>query len=374
MNASSPATGDSPRARYAADLAAERLRPDAAQAAAVQHVERIFQDLQRAPAPSGGGLMDRLLGRKRPLWSGVRGLYLWGRVGRGKTYIVDTFYDCLPFAAKQRIHFHNFMRQTHAELRRLKREADPLKIVAERWATAQRVLCLDEFHVGDITDAMLLANLLEALLGHGVTLIATSNEAPDDLYAGGLQRERFLPAIAMIKRELEVFELAGDTDYRLRALEQAPVFYLCAPGACTGDFEASFKALTAGAASSQGALEVEDRPIPTVRHADGVAWFRFEDLCGGPRSASDYIEIARCHHTVLLSNVPRLGVDDNDAARRFINLIDELYDRNVNLILSAAAEPEDLYHGGKLAKPFLRTASRLREMRSHDYLARPHMS
>ena len=362
-----------PLARYQADLKAGRISRDTAQAAAVAHAERSFQELTGS-TDSGGGLIDKLFGRRKALWSGVRGLYLWGRVGRGKTYLVDTFFDCLPFAAKQRIHFHTFMRQTHAELRHLKQQADPLKHVAARWAAKQRVLCLDEFHVGDITDAMLLANLLEALLGHGVTIIATSNEAPDELYAGGLQRERFLPAIAMIKGALEIFELAGETDYRLRALEQAPVFYRCARGACEADLARSFATMTSGLAADCIPLEIEGRSIATVRHADGVAWFSFDALCGGPRSVIDYIEIARCHHTVIVGDVPSLGPDDNDAARRIINLIDELYDRNVNLIMSAAAEPEDLYHGGKLAKPFLRTASRLREMRSHDYLARPHIS
>ena len=375
MNTSPTRVASTPLERYQADINAGRITHDAAQAAAVAHAERIFQDLMHAPPDLGGsGLMDRLLGRRRPLWESVRGLYLWGRVGRGKTYIVDTFFDCLPFSAKRRVHFHTFMRHTHAELRQLKQEADPLKRVAARWAAEQRVLCLDEFHVGDITDAMLLAKLLEALLEQGVTLIATSNEAPNELYAGGLQRERFLPAIAMLEQSLEVFELTGDTDYRLRALEQAPVFYCCAPGACETDLERSFRTLTSGVVAASGPLEIEGRPIPTVRHADGVAWFSFEALCGGPRSAIDYIEIARCNHTVVLADVPRLGADDNDAARRLITLIDELYDRNVNLIMSAAAEPEALYQGGKLAKPFLRTASRLREMRSHDYLARPHMS
>ena len=373
MNLSPTSLARTPLACYQADLDAGRITYDAAQAAAVAHVERIFRELT-GNTDSGAGLLDKLFGRRRALWSGVRGLYLWGRVGRGKTYIVDTFFDCLPFVAKQRIHFHNFMRQTHAELRLLKQQADPLKQVAARWAAKQRVLCLDEFHVGDITDAMLLATLLEALLGHGVTVIATSNEAPDELYTGGLQRERFLPAIAMIKGVLEVFELRGETDYRLRALEQAPVFYCCAPGACTAELARSFAAMTSGLAAQSFPLEVEGRSITTVGHADGVAWFSFDALCGGPRSAMDYIEIARCHHTVIVGDVPSLGSDDNDAARRFITLIDELYDRNVNLIMSAAAEPEALYHGGKLAKPFLRTASRLREMRSHDYLARPHIS
>lgn len=362
----------SPQARYDADLAAGRITRDAAQAAAVGHVERIFQDLQQ-PAP-GGGLFGRLLGRRRVRWPAVRGLYLWGRVGRGKTYIVDTFFDCLPFTTKQRIHFHSFMRLVHAELRTLKQAADPLKIVAERYAASHRVLCLDEFHVADITDAMLLANLLAALFEQGVTLIATSNDAPDTLYAGGLQRDRFLPAIAMIKSTLEVYELAGDTDYRLRALEQAPVYYVCAKGACRAELERSFRALTGGAAVTPATLDVDGRDIATVAQADGVAWFDFAELCGGPRGTGDYIEIARCHHSLILDNVPKLGPDDNDAARRFINLVDELYDRNVNVILTAAAEPEDLYHGGRLERPFLRTASRLREMRSHDYLARPHIS
>ena len=371
MNLPSTGLARTPQARYQADLNAGRITPDAAQAAAVAHMDRVFHELGSS---DDGGLLDKLLGRRKALWTGVRGLYLWGRVGRGKTYIVDTFFDCLPFAAKQRIHFHSFMRQTHAELRQIKQQANPLKQVAARWAAKQRVLCLDEFHVGDITDAMLLANLLEALLGHGVTLIATSNEAPDELYSGGLQRDRFLPAIAMLKSSLEIFEVAGDTDYRLRALAQAPVFYCGERGARGADLARSFATMTSGLATLGGPLEVEGRAIATERHADGVAWFSFDALCGGPRSVIDYIEIARCHHTIIIADVPHLGSDDNDAARRLITLIDELYDRNVNLIMSAAAEPEDLYHGGKLAKSFLRTASRLREMRSHDYLARPHIS
>lgn len=235
------------------------------------------------------------------------------------------------------------------------------------------MLCLDEFHVSDITDAMLLAGLLEALFEAGVTLIATSNEAPGELYAGGLQRERFLPAIALIESHLEVLELAGELDYRLRALEQAPVYYVAAAAGADAELAQRFDAVAASAGRAGAVLEVEGRDIPTVRLADGVAWFSFDVLCGGPRATADYIEIARCHHTVFLSDIPRLGRDDGDAARRFINLIDEIYDRNVNLVVSAADEPEALYTGERLAKPFLRTASRLREMRSHDYLARPHL-
>jgi cell division protein ZapE len=374
MNVSEEASRGSPLGRYAADLAAGVIAADAAQKGAVDCMERLHRELADSRDRAPGGFVDRLLGRRRLRWEPVRGVYLWGGVGRGKTYIVDTFYECLAFEKKRRIHFHSFMRRTHDALKDLRNESDPLKGLAAKWADEHRVLCLDEFHVGDITDAMLLAKLLEALFDHGVTLVATSNEIPDALYANGLQRERFLPAIDLIKAHLEVFELSGDLDYRLRALEQAPVYYRCAAGEVRGRLERSFLAIAPEAGAAGVDLVVEGRSIPTVRLADGVAWFGFEVLCGGPRSTIDYIEIARCHHTVIVSDVPRFGRDDNDAARRFVNLVDEIYDRNVNLIVSAAAEPDDLYHGGRLAKAFLRTASRLREMRSHEYLARPHIT
>ncbi|MEQ8660998.1 MAG: cell division protein ZapE, partial [Gammaproteobacteria bacterium] len=352
-----PAT---PLARYEADLASGAIQPDAAQAAAVRHLERVYRDLAAAPLPRAPGLLDRLRGRRPPTWEPVRGLYLWGGVGRGKTYLVDTFYDCLPAAHKMRIHFHAFMRRTHQALRALDGERDPLPRIAREWAADHRVLCLDEFHVGDITDAMLLAHLLEAFFAAGATLVATSNEAPHELYSGGLQRERFLPAIALLETHLEVFEVVGDNDYRLRALEQAPVYYVAAAGTADADLQRCFAAVAPAAGSAGAALTVEGRPITTVRLCEGVVWFTFDVLCGGPRASADYIEIARCHHTVLLSDVPTLGADDSDPARRFINLVDELYDRNVNLIVSAASEPEALYTGNRLAKPFLRTASRLR--------------
>lgn len=370
----STGAASSPLARYEADLAAQRIRPDAAQAEAVAALERVFAALAATPVRRTPGLLDRLRGRRPAPWQPVRGLYLWGRVGRGKTYLVDTFYDCLPQSDKLRIHFHTFMRRAHQALRALREQRDPLEVIAKRWAAEFRVLCLDEFHVGDITDAMLLAHLLEALFDEGVTVIATSNEAPTELYAGGLQRERFVPAIALIERHLEVVELRGELDYRLRALEQAPVYYLGARGAAHSALERCFAALAPLARDGARSLVIEGRAIPAVRLADGIAWFDFEVLCGGPRATADYIEIARCHHTVILSDVPLLGRDDNDAARRFINLIDEFYDRHVNLIVSAAAEPEAIYTGERLAKPFLRTVSRLREMRSHDYLGRPHVS
>lgn len=366
--------GSTPAARYTADLACARITPDPAQADAVAALQRIHEALAATPGRREPGLFDRLRGRPVAPWTAVPGLYLWGRVGRGKTYLVDTFYDCLPPGSKTRLHFHHFMRRTHQALREMRDRQDPLRLLARRWADEHRVLCLDEFHVGDITDAMLLAGLLEALFDAGVTLIATSNEAPGELYAGGLQRERFLPAIALLEARLEVMELVGATDYRLRTLERAPVYYNETGAGGDAALAERFGAVAASGGVRDAVLEVEGRDIPTVQLADGVAWFRFEILCGGPRATADYIEIARCHHTVFLSDVPRLGREDDDAARRFINLIDEFYDRNVNLVMSAAAEPEALYVGERLARPFLRTASRLREMRSHDYLARPHVS
>jgi cell division protein ZapE len=362
----------SPRQRYERDLAAGVLMPDQAQAHAIAHVERLYQELS-TQAERRGSFLDRILRRANPGPDPIRGLYLWGRVGRGKTYIVDTFYDCVRDERKLRIHFHSFMRRVHGELRQLSHESDPLSIIGRRWATDIRLLCLDEFHVGDITDAMILANLLRALFDHGVTLVATSNEAPARLYRDGLQRDRFLPAIALLEQRLEVFELAGDLDYRLRALETAGVYYIPHNADIEAQMAQRFRDIAPEPGEGGGGIDIDGRLIPTLRHADGVVWFDFDTLCGGPRATGDYIEIALCHHTIVLSDVPLLDRDASDAARRFINLIDELYDRNVKLIVSAAAAPEDLYTGTRLAEPFKRTASRLREMQSHDYLARPHL-
>ncbi len=360
-----------PQALYRRDLDASVLLPDPAQAVAIGHVERLYRELHAAHADAPS-LWQRIMRRGRPA-SPVKGLYLWGRVGRGKTYIVDTFFGCYESEAKLRIHFHSFMRRVHADLKQLRNESDPLALVAKRWARDIHLLCLDEFHVGDITDAMILGNLLAALFRNGVTLVATSNEAPQYLYRDGLQRERFLPAVALLEKHLEVVELAGDTDYRLRALEQAEVYYTPHAPGVDDELHERFLAIAPEPGECGGAIEIDAREIPTIRHADGIVWFDFATLCGGARATGDYIEIALCHHTIVLSDIPVLDRDAGDATRRFINLIDELYDRNVKLIVSAAAAPEDLYTGTRLAEPFKRTASRLREMQSHDYLARPHL-
>ncbi len=318
------------------------------------------------------GLFGKLLGRK----SGgpVKGLYFWGGVGRGKTYLVDTFFESLPFEQKVRTHFHRFMKRVHEELKTLKGEKNPLTIIGKRFADEARVICFDEFFVSDITDAMILATLLEELFKNGVSLVATSNIVPDGLYKDGLQRARFLPAIALLKEHTEIVNVDSGVDYRLRALEQAELFHWPLSEQVEEEMARSFKALTPDCAKAQRdeALMIENREIRARLTCDDVAWFEFRELCDGPRSQNDYIELAKIFHAVLISNVEQMGVTKDDMARRFINLVDEFYDRSVKLIISAEVELKDLYSGGRLEFEFQRTLSRLLEMQSHEYLTRPH--
>ncbi|MCG3202674.1 MAG: Cell division protein ZapE [Gammaproteobacteria bacterium] len=369
-----------PLEKYRQDLQRDGFIADRTQRRAVKLTEHLFQQLLQASAAAGtvprAGWLDRLLRRPAPAGASraPRGLYLWGGVGRGKTYVVDAFYECLPFQEKARAHFHGFMRRVHQELRTLGSVQNPLDSLAERIARNTRVLCFDEFHVSDITDAMLLGNLLRALFGRGITLVATSNEQPDRLYWGGLQRERFLPAIEVLKAHTEVFHFDGETDYRLRALERAEIYHTPLDDAANAGLLRTFESIAPDTAVQGGAIEIEGREIATIRRADGVVWFDFDTICAGPRAVADYIEIARQYQTVLVSSVPVVMAQQDDAARRFVHLVDEFYDRNVKLIVSAAALPNDLYGGERLAAMFARTASRLHEMQSHEYLARPHIS
>ena len=369
----------SPRERYAAAIAGGRIRPDPGQARAVDAFEALYRALREGPrrgAPSPLRYFRRRgAGRRRPPPT-VRGLYLWGGVGRGKTMLMDEFFAALDGTATRRTHFHRFMQSVHEALRRLRerRTEDPLGVVAADWAAEIRVLGLDEFHVRDIADAMLLGRLLEGLFDRGVTLVTTSNTPPARLYEGGLQRDRFLPAIAQLEARLRVLELPGAEDHRLRALERADVYHSPLGPDADAAIAACFEALAPnGRAEEDGPLMVLGRPIATVRRAEGIAWFRFDQLCDGPRGADDYIEVARCFHTVLLSGVPVIAPRDRDRARRFISLVDELYDRNVNLVVSAAAPPAGLYPEGRDAFEFERTRSRLEEMRTRDYLHREHL-
>lgn len=365
-----------PLEKYRLDLRREDFVADKAQKRAVRLTERLYHELLQPRAmPLASSWFARRL--RRPRHTGVvpiKGLYFWGGVGRGKTYVVDSFYECLPLAEKSRLHFHGFMRRVHQELKTLKDVASPLERVADHIARGTRVLCFDEFHVTDITDAMLLGNLLKGLFARGVTLVATSNEHPDRLYWGGLQRERFLPAIDALKAHTEVFHFDSDTDYRLRALERAEIYHSPLDERAHDSLRRTFDAVAPDAGEEAGSIEIEGRNIDTVRRADGVVWFDFEAICSGPRAVADYIEIARLYQTVLVSNVPVMDSLHDDAARRFVHLVDEFYDRNVKLVLSAAAAPEGLYRGERLCGMFARTASRLHEMQSHDYLARPHLS
>lgn len=364
----------SPLQRYNEDLQREEFLEDSAQRMAVEKLDRLFHVLVEAELhDSRSGALGRLWRRwhkQRP--TPVTGLYLWGGVGRGKTYLVDTFFDCLPFRRKIRVHFHRFMQRVHAELRRLEGEQDPLELVADILASEARVLCFDEFFVSDITDAMILGQLMEGLFQRGVTLVATSNIIPDDLYKNGLQRQRFLPAIALLKQYTAVVNVDAGVDYRLRTLEKAELYHHPLDREADLSLQRSFQALAPESGQQWERLEINGRYLSSRWVADDVVWFEFAELCDGPRSQNDYIELARIYHAVLLGNVPQMSAATDDLARRFISLVDEFYDRNVKLVISAAVPLLQLYDGGRLEFEFQRTCSRLQEMQSLEYLGRSH--
>ena len=360
-----------PLERYQADLKRPDFFHDAAQENAVRHLQRLYDDLI-AREQGKSGLMGKLFGKKPQ--GPVKGLYFWGGVGRGKTYLVDTFFDALPFEQKMRTHFHRFMKRVHEEMKTLKGEKNPLTIIGKRFADEARVICFDEFFVSDITDAMILATLMEELFKNGVSLVATSNIVPDGLYKDGLQRARFLPAIALLKEHTDIVNVDSGVDYRLRALEQAELFHFPLGPAAEESLLTSFRSLLPNCTHivENEALMIENRAIHAVRVCEDVAWFEFRELCDGPRSQNDYIELGKIFHAVILANVEQMSVAKDDMARRFINLVDEFYDRNVKLIISAEVELKDLYTGGRLSFEFQRTLSRLLEMQSHEFLSRPH--
>ncbi len=360
-----------PVEKYQQLLADPQFFEDPEQRRVVDLLEALYQIL-RARGKRSQGLLGQLGRFSRKAESPVMGLYLWGGVGRGKTMLMDLFYECLPAGDRLRMHFHRFMHRVHRELNELSGTADPLKVVADRIAGETRVVCFDEFFVSDIGDAMILGELFEHLFERGVTLVATSNVAPDLLYENGLQRRRFLPAIEAIKTHTRVHSLNSETDYRLRVLERAEIYHVPLDAAAERSLSRSFHALAPEEPEEKVALNIENRVINARMVAEDVAWFEFEELCEGPRSQNDYIELSRIFHAVLVSNVRRFSSRDEDAARRFISLVDEFYDRNVKLILSADAEIEDLYGGERLRFEFERTRSRLLEMQSYEYLARSH--
>ncbi len=356
---------------YHASLHRHGYRPDHAQLRAIAKLENLRHDLEKL-TPAGRGWLERLLPGRRAAASGpLRGLYLWGGVGRGKTFVMDLFHASLTVPAR-REHFHRFMKDVHARLGSLQHVADPLSLVASGIAAEARVLCLDELFVSDIADAMILSGLFAALDAEGVVLVFTSNTPPESLYRDGLQRARFLPAIALIERRCEVVSVDAGTDYRLRQLEKAPLYFDSGADGTDAGLEERFEAIAGTAGTSGGSLEIEGRAIPVLRQSQDVAWFDFAAICEGPRGTADYVEIARDFHTVFVSGVPVFDLQRENEARRFIALVDEFYDRAVKLVLSAAAAPDALYRGDRLHFEFERSRSRLAEMQSHAYLARPH--
>ena len=360
--------------RYASLIASNGFAEDPAQRAAITQLERLRDDLIRAEKVS---LVARLMRR----FSGspghgatVHGVYLWGSVGRGKTWLMDIFFESLPFKSKRRSHFHRFMQGVHEGLKNHRNEIDPLVAVAADIARDSRVLCLDELFVSDIADAMLLGGLFGHLVDQGVSLVFTSNVPPAGLYRNGLQRQRFLPAIALLERHCKIVTVDGSTDYRLRQLTRMPIYLQSDSEHAAIALTEMFEDLADGLGTTGGAIDIEGRKIPVVRICDNVVWFDFRALCEGPRSQNDYVSIAREFQTVLISDVPVFTVQSEDAARRFIAAIDEFYDRRVNVVMSAAAAPTQLYHGERLKFEFERTASRLIEMQSEEYLASEHRS
>jgi len=336
---------------------------DSSQWRAVERLQQLHEEWSAYKKRRSSALKRLLV--KPPL---PKGVYLWGPVGRGKSFLMDAFYLCVPLVRKRRVHFHHFMREIHRELDQLKGTEDPIAAVAERTAKRYRLICFDEFHVSDIADAMILGRFLEQTMERGVEFVMTSNYHPDQLYASGLQRERFLPAIELIKSRLDVVSVDSGVDYRRLKMEKVQIYHVGADA--PQQLERIFQELKDVEEEKQP-LDVEGRTIPYRKRAGGLVWFDFEALCGGPRSYADYVDLTKRFHTIILSGVPRMSAKQSDAARRFTWLIDVLYDEHIKLVLSAEAPPEELFTEGENAADFQRTVSRLHEMQSAEYRLLP---
>ena len=358
------------REAYEESLTREGHERDAAQEKLVDLLHSLQQSLERERPKGFFGFLRRR--NRKP--ADIQGLYIWGGVGRGKTFLMDLFFDTLTIKEKQRIHFHRMMHDVHARLAALGDVEDPLDKVAAQLAHETRVLCFDEFFVSDIGDAMILSGLLHGLFSRGVILITTSNSEPDDLYKDGLQRQRFLPAIELLKTHTRIVNLDGDTDYRLRLLQEAGTYLTPDDDAAAAKLTHLFDESASSQVTKHRALQINGREFVALRCAKGIAWFEFDAICDGPRSQNDYIEIARWYPAVIVSGVPQLDADLENQARRFIALVDEFYDRRVKLILSAATAAQSLYTGTRLTFEFERTLSRLIEMQSAEYLHAPHLA
>ncbi len=370
----------SPLSRYQQALDAGEYQADEVQRRAVTQLDRIYQALLQKPAasaPTGGlrGKLNRLLGKggetapQRP----VQGLYMWGGVGRGKTWLMDMFFHSLPGDRKMRLHFHRFMLRVHEELTELQGRENPLEIVADGFKAETDVLCFDEFFVSDITDAMLLATLLQALFARGITLVATSNIPPDDLYHNGLQRARFLPAIDLINEYCDVMNVDAGIDYRLRTLTQAHLYLTPLSDQTRETLDRMFVKLAGKAGEEAPMLQINHRPLQAIRSVDGVLAVDFHTLCEEARSQLDYIALSRLYHSVILYNVQVMGPLKENTARRFLALVDEFYERHVKLVIGAEMSMFEIYQGERLKFEYQRCLSRLQEMQSEEYLKLPHL-
>ena len=347
---------------YEQSLSQRGYQPDEAQLRAIERLQRAYEEWVAYKAQRAS-TFKRLISRPAV----PRGVYMWGGVGRGKSFLMDSFYSVVPVVRKTRLHFHEFMRDVHRQLDELKGIADPLDEVAKRIAKKYRLICFDEFHVSDIADAMILYNLLKGLFDHGVSFVMTSNYEPSTLYPDGLHRDRMLPTIALLKEKLDVMNIDAGIDYRKRVLEQVKVYHTPLNAKTDEELRAAFAAV-AEATEEDPRVHIEAREIRALRRAGSAIWFDFATLCGGPRSQNDYLELASQFHTVILSGVPRMSAAMSSEARRFTWLIDVFYDHKVKLIMSAAVEPDELYTVGTLSNEFHRTVSRIIEMQSKEYL------
>jgi cell division protein ZapE len=351
---------------FNAALSLRGIEADPAQLIAARRLQKFYDELLALKAARRSKLRKLLVHPELP-----RGVWFWGGVGRGKSFLMDCFFAAVPYDRKRRVHFHAFMHEVHESLRAHRNESDPLAKVAARIARETRLMCFDEFHVSDIADAMMLGRLMQALFDAGVLFCITSNYPPQGLYPNGLQRELFLPTIDLLCRKLDVIEIDAGIDYRLRALEQAEVYLAKDDATTDAAIERTFHAIAGGSGHTRP-IAVLGRRLPVLHRAPGVIWFDFATLCGGPRSQNDYLWLANRHHTVFLSKLPRMGAGMASEARRFTWLVDVLYDHRVKLVIGAACAAEELYTQGTQAGEFKRTVSRLIEMRSVEYLASPH--
>jgi len=356
---------------YQHDLKRSNFKADISQQHAVELTNNLFEKLVEANqlGQDSPGLWDRLF-KKKPDY--IKGLYFWGGTGRGKTYLIDCFYECLPFKEKHRIHFHHFMMDVHEQLRALPKSTDPLITIAENFSSQYQVLCLDEFHIHDIADAMLMVGLLKMLVNNGVTIVASSNIAIKDLYKNGLQRERFIEVIKLLEQVTVEYDLGDSIDYRFNTLEKSTIYFVGFNDETITKLTECFESIIPTKAKHNRQIEINNRMLDYIAEADDVIWFDFSGICESARSAHDYIEIAQIYTTVVVSNLPVMNEEYDSAAKRFIHFIDALYDHNVKFICSAEAQPDKLYEGKRLAFAFDRTISRLTEMQTKNYLALPH--